>query len=166
MHNIQCEETMGHAIGHQDSKTIFIRKRFGKKKTRFSGLLFFLSILVYGGTHRCDDTWSNIYYKGKKTLLGLMHDIHDKIDLGHRIEHCNSTNKVKIKRCARKNRHFYGLLFFFTGHGTRPSVRKFNTLTRTTLWHIPYYFKYIRMKVFSREIKTRFWLGLNKILLY
>ena len=45
---------------------------------------------------------------------GLVHDIHDKIDLGHRIEHCNSTNKVKIKRCARKKRHFYGLLFFLS----------------------------------------------------
>ena len=39
---------MGHAFGHQSSKNTFIGKRFGKKKTRFSGLLFFLSILVCG----------------------------------------------------------------------------------------------------------------------
>ena len=66
-----------------------------KKKLALLWLTFFLSILVYGGTHRCDDTYSNIYYTGQKTLLGLMHDIHDKIDLGHRIEHCNS--KIKSK---------------------------------------------------------------------
>ena len=41
MHNIQCEETMGHAIGHQDSKTIFIRKRFGRKKQGFLAYFFF-----------------------------------------------------------------------------------------------------------------------------
>ena len=105
---------LGHRIEHCNPSNKVKIKRYAKKKRHFSGLLFFLSILVYGGTHRCDDTWSNIYYKGKKTLLGLMHDIHDKIDLGHRIEHCNSTNKVKIKRCARKNRHFYGLLFFLS----------------------------------------------------
>ena len=51
-----------------------------------------------------------------------MQSIDDKIDLGHRIEHCNSKDKVKIKRCAKKNKHFSGLLFYRSLYMMAPSL--------------------------------------------
>ena len=101
---------LGHRIEHCDSTNKVKIKRCARKKRHFYGLLFyrFLYVVVPIVVMTLIQISTT---KGKKTLLGLMHDIHDKIDLGHRIEHCNSTNKVKIKRCAKKKGTFMAYFF-------------------------------------------------------
>ena len=50
MQEFRGKRTMGHAFRRCGSKIKVKRKRFGKKKMQFSGLLFFLSILEAGAS--------------------------------------------------------------------------------------------------------------------
>ena len=50
MQEFRGELTMGHALRRYGFKINVKRKWFGKKKMKFSGLLFFLSILEVGSS--------------------------------------------------------------------------------------------------------------------
>ena len=70
----------------------------------------------------------------KNEIRGFFEPTFDIIlSLGqHLADRLASAFSAQKSKRAKKNTLLW-LTFFFTGHGTKPSVRKFNTLTRTTL---------------------------------
>ena len=50
MQEFRVKRLMGHALRRYGLKVKVKRKRFGKKKMQFSGLLFFLSMLEAGAS--------------------------------------------------------------------------------------------------------------------
>ena len=57
MQEFRVKRLMGHALRRYGLKVKVKRKRFGKKKMQFSGLLFFLSMLEEAGASAIQVFW-------------------------------------------------------------------------------------------------------------